>query len=99
MATKTPLNPDAEKRYREVASDKELGEFWNKAKPTRAPYAAGEVLCRGATFYPKFAEVRMGEALCQDTSPCAARRATCCEEHLGLSTGQTCAHDLVGGSC
>jgi hypothetical protein len=51
-------DPDAERRYREVASDKELGEFWNRAKPTRAPYAAGEVLCRGATFYPKFTEVR-----------------------------------------
>jgi len=53
-----PLDQEAEARYRAAAADKELGEFWSKAKPTRAPYSAGEVLCRGATFYPKFAEVR-----------------------------------------
>jgi len=52
------LDPDAEARYRAVAADASLGEFWNKAKPTRAPYSAGEVMCRGAMFYPKFAEVR-----------------------------------------
>ena len=49
---------DADQRYLEVAEDNEISDFFQRVgSVSRAPYSAGEVLCRGATFYPKFKEV------------------------------------------
>jgi hypothetical protein len=53
-----PTDPEiaeADERYLEVAKDAALRDFFaTKEQPSRAPYASGEVMCRGAQFYPKW---------------------------------------------